>query len=86
MNITRRDALLGATAAAAVTGAIAAPLAMQAAGANAALGGRHRSPGPLCRVASALGFRPTALDRVQTRNTTQRGLRLTWGIPKGAKL
>ena len=39
MNITRRDALLGATAAAAVTGAIAAPLAMQAAGANTALGG-----------------------------------------------
>jgi len=34
MNITRRDALMGATAAAVVTGAITAPLAMQAAGAQ----------------------------------------------------
>ena len=39
MNITRRDALLGATAAAAVTGLTAAPLATKAAGVKAALGG-----------------------------------------------
>ena len=39
MNITRRDALLGATAAAAVTGLTAAPLAIKAAGVKAALGG-----------------------------------------------
>ncbi len=37
MNITRRDALLGATAAAAVTGAATAPLAIKAAGVKAAL-------------------------------------------------
>ncbi len=37
MNITRRDALLGATAAAAVTGLIVAPLAMKAAGVKLAL-------------------------------------------------
>ena len=37
MNITRRDALLGATVAAVVTGAIAAPLAIKAAGVKAAL-------------------------------------------------
>ena len=39
MNITRRDALLGATAAAAVTGLTVAPLAIKAAGVKAALGG-----------------------------------------------
>ena len=39
MNITRRDALLGATAAAVVTGAITAPLAIKAAGVKAALAG-----------------------------------------------
>ena len=39
MNITRRDALLGATAAAAVTGLTVAPLAIQAAGVKAALAG-----------------------------------------------
>ena len=39
MNITRRDALMGATAAAVVTGAIAAPLAIKAAGVKAALAG-----------------------------------------------
>ncbi len=32
MNITRRDALMGATAAAVVTGATTAPLAIKAAG------------------------------------------------------
>ena len=32
MNITRRDALMGATAAAVTTGAITAPLALKAAG------------------------------------------------------
>ena len=37
MNITRRDALLGATAAAVVTGAATAPLAMKAAHTKAAL-------------------------------------------------
>ena len=37
MNITRRDALRGATAAAVVTGAITAPLALKAAGVKAAL-------------------------------------------------
>ena len=37
MNITRRDALLGATAAAAVTGLTVAPLAIKAAGVKAAL-------------------------------------------------
>ena len=37
MNITRRDALLGATAAAAVTGLTAAPLAFKAASVKAAL-------------------------------------------------
>jgi len=37
MNVTRRDALLGATAAAAVTGLTVAPLAMKAAGVKAAL-------------------------------------------------
>ncbi len=36
MNITRRDALLGATAAAVATGAITAPLAIKAAGVKAA--------------------------------------------------
>lgn len=40
MNITRRDALLGATAAAAVTGAATIPLAMKAAGVKAALAGK----------------------------------------------
>ncbi len=35
MNITRRDALVGATAAAVVTGAITAPLAIKAAGVKA---------------------------------------------------
>ncbi len=39
MNITRRDALLGATAAAAVTGLTAAPLAFKATGVKAALAG-----------------------------------------------
>ncbi len=39
MNITRRDALLGATAAAAVTGLTVAPLAIKAAGVKAALAG-----------------------------------------------
>ncbi len=39
MNITRRDALLGATAAAVVTGAIAAPLALKATATKAALAG-----------------------------------------------
>ncbi len=39
MQITRRDALLGATAAAAVTGLTVAPLSMKAAGAKAALAG-----------------------------------------------
>ena len=39
MNITRRDALMGATAAAAVTGLIVAPLALKAAGVKAALAG-----------------------------------------------
>ena len=39
MIITRRDALLGATAAAAVTGLTAAPLAFKAAGVRAALAG-----------------------------------------------
>ncbi len=39
MNISRRSALLGATAAAAVTGLTVAPLAMKAAGAKAALAG-----------------------------------------------
>ena len=38
-NISRRDALRGATAAAITTGAITAPLAMQAAGVQAALAG-----------------------------------------------
>ena len=37
MSISRRDAMLGATAAAAVTGLTAAPLAMKAAGGKAAL-------------------------------------------------
>ena len=39
MSISRRDALRGATAAAVITGAITAPLAIKAAGAKAALGG-----------------------------------------------
>ncbi len=39
MNITRRDALMGATAAAAVTGLTAAPLAMKTVAAQAALAG-----------------------------------------------
>ena len=39
MSISRRDALLGATAAAVVTGAAVAPLAMKAAGVKAALAG-----------------------------------------------
>lgn len=39
MKISRRDALLGASAAAVVTAAIAAPLALKAAGVKAALGG-----------------------------------------------
>ncbi len=39
MQISRRDALLGATAAAVVTGAITAPLAIKAAGVKAALAG-----------------------------------------------
>ncbi len=39
MNITRRDALLGATAAAVVTGLTAVPLAIKAPGVKAALGG-----------------------------------------------
>ncbi len=39
MIITRRDALMGATAAAVVTGAITAPLAIKAAGVKAALAG-----------------------------------------------
>ncbi len=39
MSISRRDALLGATAAAVVTGTITAPLAIKAAGIEAALGG-----------------------------------------------
>ncbi len=39
MNITRRDALLGATAAAVVTSAATAPLAIKAAGVQAALAG-----------------------------------------------
>ena len=39
MSISRRDALMGATAAAAVTGLIVAPLAMKAAGVKAALAG-----------------------------------------------
>ena len=39
MNITRRDALMGATAAALTTGAIVAPLAIKAAGVKAALAG-----------------------------------------------
>ena len=38
-TLTRRDALRGATAAAVITGAITAPLAIKAAGAKAALGG-----------------------------------------------
>ena len=37
MDITRRNALLGATAAAVVTGASTAPLAIKAAGVKAAL-------------------------------------------------
>ncbi len=37
MNITRRDALRGAAAVAAITGAITVPLAIKAAGAKAAL-------------------------------------------------
>ncbi len=39
MRITRRNALMGATAAAVVTGAITAPIAIKAAGVRAALGG-----------------------------------------------
>ena len=39
MNITRRDALLGATAAAVVTGAAVVPLAIKAAGVKVALAG-----------------------------------------------
>ncbi len=39
MQISRRDALMGATAAAVVTGATTAPLAIKAAGVKAALGG-----------------------------------------------
>ncbi len=41
MSISRRDALLGATAAAAVTGLTTAPLAFKAAGARAALGDNY---------------------------------------------
>ncbi|MCH8113808.1 MAG: hypothetical protein IH905_17955 [Proteobacteria bacterium] len=44
MSITRRDALLGATAAAAVTGLTTAPLAMKAAGVKAALAGPTDEP------------------------------------------
>ena len=43
MSISRRDALMGATAAAVVTGAATAPLAMKAAGVKAALGGVPRA-------------------------------------------
>ncbi len=39
MSISRRDALLGVTAAAVVTGAATAPLAIKAAGVKAALAG-----------------------------------------------
>ncbi len=39
MQISRRNALMGATAAAVVTGAATAPLAIKAAGVEAALGG-----------------------------------------------
>ena len=41
MRISRRDALMGATAAAAVTGLTVAPLAMNAAGVKAALGDNY---------------------------------------------
>ena len=41
MSISRRSALLGATAAAVVTGAITAPLAIKAAGVKAALAGEE---------------------------------------------
>ncbi len=50
-DMTRRDALLGATAAAVVTGAITAPLAIKAAGVKAALGGE---PNPLREGVQAL--------------------------------
>ena len=49
MSISRRDALMGATAAAVVTGAITAPLAIQAVGVKAALGGE-----PLAALESEL--------------------------------
>ena len=39
MQISRRDALMGATAAAVVTGAITAPLAIKSAGVQAVLAG-----------------------------------------------
>ena len=44
MQITRRNALLGATAAAVVTGLTVAPLAMKAAGVKAALAGPTDEP------------------------------------------
>ena len=44
MSISRRDALLGATAAAAVTGLTTAPLAIKAAGVKAALAGPTDEP------------------------------------------
>ena len=47
MNISRRDALMGATAAAVVTGAIIAPLATKATAVKAALGGVSPTLEPL---------------------------------------
>ena len=44
MNISRRDALLGATAAAAVTGLTVAPLAIKSTGVKAALAGPTDEP------------------------------------------
>ena len=42
MQISRRNALMGATAAAVVTGALTVPLAIKAAGAKAALAGEAK--------------------------------------------
>ena len=53
MSISRRNALMGATAAAVVTGAITAPLAIKAAGVKAAMAAQLDPVAALVRKAEA---------------------------------
>ena len=94
MSISRRDALLGATAAAAVTGLTAAPLVMKAPGVKAALAGdpvidlaaqveaayqvQVEADDAYEAAAHRVGYNICA-DFAMTTGTTTNGLQYHWG-------